>query len=186
DWELDDILRGKQNLRIGVYKKDINGRTYYALVFKGTTPHSLYDWNNNFSQPFGLSPDVWDALRQTKKFVAEHPDANVIVSGHSKGGAEGLIVAMNENLDAIVFNTSKPYPEKYNIDTTKYTARADSYVVEGEILNSIFKEPDMSGVTTIYLDSGRSEKNLPTALIKINGVDAIKRHLMEDVINSLK
>lgn len=57
--------------------------------------------------------------------------------GHSKGGEEAIANAVSTNSNAIVFDPATANLSKYNLDVNNYTGNVTSYVVEGEILDSL-------------------------------------------------
>ena len=126
------------SLKIGIYVKEVDGKPKYVIANKGST--TLKCWANNFLSLFGLSPDVMNSIEYVRKFVADHPDADITYVGHSKGGAEAAYNAIATNRDATLFNAAPVNPSAYGLDqaAAQYTGRMDAYIVKGEILNSIF------------------------------------------------
>lgn len=75
--------------------KRFHRKTEYALVNRGSRPIPGYwdtDWKYNAQQPFGNSDDSSYSLKDAKEFVENHHDANITFVGHSKGGAETLVM----------------------------------------------------------------------------------------------
>ena len=93
---------------------------------------------DNLKQPFGLSEDMVKSISIATDFVNNHKDAHITFVGHSKGGGEALANAKATNCNAIVFNPAIPNYEIYGLGDSKYTAKATSYVVTGEILSSAY------------------------------------------------
>ena len=136
-WIFDKFLDEGDGSRIGLYKRITDeGVVEFAIVNRGSATTS--DWINNVLQPFGVSADMHKSISIAKDFVEKHPDANITFVGHSKGGGEALANAKATNRDAIVFNPSIPNYEFYGLGDEKYTAKATSYVVKGEILSSLY------------------------------------------------
>jgi RHS repeat-associated protein len=137
-WNLDKVISGGDNMRMGVYSKTVNGKLEYALVNKGT--QTFGDWVNNFEQPGGISDDAIAAIELSHQFMLEHPGVEVTAIGHSKGGAEAQLVAVKNNINAMVFNSSFPNFYAYGLyeDYVKYDKKKiQQRVVDGEILNAI-------------------------------------------------
>ena len=137
-WELIDILVDDNGFRMGVYKKMSYGETLYTIVNKGST--TTNDWSDNFKQPFGKSEDMKASIEISQKFVKEHSYAHTTFVGHSKGGAEAAANAVATNKKAILFNPMIPNLALYGLNPNEYSSDMTSYVIEGEILNSVFGE----------------------------------------------
>ena len=71
--------------------------------------------------------------------------------GYSKGGAEAAANAVATGKDAILFNPASAAFGHYKLDETKYEGNMVSYIIDGEILNSIFKDLDRTPGEKIFL-----------------------------------
>lgn len=76
--------------------------------------------------------------------------------GTSYGGAEAAVNAVATGKDAILFNPASAAFGHYKLDETKYEGNMVSYIIDGEILNSIFKDLDRTPGEKRYL--GEEEK----------------------------
>ncbi|MBD0379576.1 DUF6531 domain-containing protein [Paenibacillus sedimenti] len=147
-WTIIDILRNGEGLKIGVYSSvKADGTTEYALVNKGSSTKG--DWVNNIQQPYGYSDDMKDSISKSSYFVANNKDSEITMVGHSKGGAEAVVNAVANNLNAITFNPAIPKLDEYGLSDEDYTASVKNYVVTREVLNDTFGEVPTG--TTYYL-----------------------------------
>ena len=148
EWVYDEqhSYSNSEGLQIAVFSRKENGKTYYAVVNAGTegkvksketAKEFIRDWTNNLQQSFGLSDDMKDSIEFAQKFVAEHPDAEIIFIGHSKGGAEAAANAVATNCNAIIFNPARANYEAYGLDRDGYTGNITAFVVEGEPLDAV-------------------------------------------------
>ena len=134
-WKLIEFLVDENGFRMGVYQKTIDGEIEYAIVNKGST--TISDWANNFLQVAGASPNMWESILEAKKFVSQYWYSNITFIGHSKGGAEAIANAVATNRNAIVFNPVTAFLDEYNLSVENYTGNILSYVVEGEMLDTL-------------------------------------------------
>lgn len=137
-------IKNFQGLDIGIFEKESDGEITYVIVNAGSSikfdsfwniRESIVDWSNNIEQPVGLSQDMSDSISFAKKFVNDHPDANIIFVGHSKGGAEAAANAVATGKKAILFNPAKTNYAAYGLDLAGYKNEITSYVVDGEALD---------------------------------------------------
>ncbi len=142
-WKLQRIITNEEGLKIGVYYRTLDEDVVeYSLVNKGSTTGG--DWVNNFQQPFGISTDMKDSIREAKDFVASHSGNEVTMVGHSKGGAEAVANAVATNTNCIVFNPATTFLQSYGLTEKDYTADMYVYAVAGEpltTLESFFSKP---------------------------------------------
>ena len=187
-WELINIYDpGIKNigLKVGVYKKDIDGKINYCLAYAGTNMDwlesdgtfvdfldSVSDWRNNIYQPLGLSIDMLLGINFAKNFKNDNQDSNITIVGHSKGGAEAAAAAVATNSNSILFNPASVALNEYGLNSKNYTANMTAYVVNGEILNNIF------GAISKPIDNFQ--------YIYYNEGDSITKHTMDAVIPALK
>lgn len=132
-WTFIGFLEGTDST--GIYRK-VHDTVESALVSRGTA--GFNDVLNDVGQPLGASPDMWRSIRAAKKFVDNNQGVEITMVGHSKGGAEAILNALETNKNCIVFNPAAPNPAAYGINATQYTGSMTSYIVRGEILSSIF------------------------------------------------
>ena len=202
-WVYDKQLSysNSEGLQIAVFTRKENEKTYYAVVNTGSEglkvpKEFISDWTNNLQQPFGASDDMKDSIAYAQKFVAEHPDAEIIFIGHSKGGAEAAANAVATNCNAIIFNPARANYKAYGLDREGYTGNITAFVVEGEpldvaldSLSSFFWFVPQQEANTYEL---KKEKNLKDYLknlfggLKYNLDEWGNLHDMETIINILK
>ena len=145
-WKLSYIYVNDEGLKIGVYYKTTpEGITSYTIANAGSEinvlkdPIGVYnDWiKNNFTQPFGNSNDMKDSIYFATDFAKKHPGASMTFVGHSKGGAEAVANAVATNSNAIVFNPARAKFSEYDLSTENYKGSVTSYIVDGEILDTV-------------------------------------------------
>ena len=127
-------------------------------------------------------------------------DAHITFVGHSKGGAEALANAKATNKDVIVFNPAIPNYKRYGL-RKKYTAKAESYVVKGEILSTAYSGAEAVALspsvplTVSPLDDTLGVLSRPvfeskpfwkTEFISNYGWSPLEAHDMTNVITSLE
>lgn len=99
-------------------------------------------------------------------------DADITFIGHSKGGAEAAANAIATNKNAILFNPATVALSEYNLNDENYIGNMTAYIVEGEILNSIFKyisEPIDNVKYLSYPDGNMFDKHSIKTVIKALG-----------------
>ena len=177
-WRLIDCFFSRE-LKIGVYiprNDNWQNPTEYALVFKGITPTSEEDWENNAQQYLGeYSSHLIDGLRYVGNFIFEKKDYEITLIGHSKGGGEAAVNAEFWNKKAIVFNPSIP-KITYQLSDEGYVT---SYVVQDEILNYLLG--DLPIGNTIKL-----KRQHNGWLPGISTTDRINNHSMKSIFSALK
>ena len=186
NWELFNVIEGKEGMRCGIYVKKMNYSTSvpeYFIVFKGTSPEKFNDWKNNIQRATSFySSDMWDAIMYSTKFVKDIGNAKVTFVGHSKGGAEAAAAAVATNRDAILFNPANTNLKDYGLDGSKYTGNMVQYVMENEILSS-------TGIGPI---SPTKIPTIRTAFIKHDGyspvtlTEQLNNHSMETIIGEFE
>lgn len=200
-WTFNNTLGGGNfGYTVGVYSRTVNDVTEYSLVGKGTEMNFLKtnfysDWTNNIVlQVPGASPDVYNAVDAVTEFVKSHEGAEVTTIGHSKSGPEMGMGAVKNNLNSILFNPAygSYFMNGMYLDKKKYTKNIDTYIVRGEILNSIENVATMPlGTNVQYLNPGPNYVVNP-GVVKVTSVNFIplsssfQRHGMNAVINSLE
>ena len=102
----------------------------------------------------GISTDMKEAISYAEGFVKTHSQEITFV-GHSKGGGEAMANAVATNRNAITFNLAKANLPVYGLGQAKkaYSATMIHYVVEGEILNSLFGDASIG--TTVKANRWR-------------------------------
>ena len=146
----------KQNMgAIGVYSRynfDANGNATveYVLANRGTTFDNVYDLEQNFDQFIGQSSDFWSSVVYASDFVRMHHNQEVTMVGHSNGGAEAIGNALATNTSAIIFNPAKLNSSYYDGKINNYNKTINAFIVDGDILNAIFGDPQ-SGINKTKL-----------------------------------
>ena len=79
------------------------------------------------------------SIENAKNFVNKYPNAHVTFVGHSKGGAEAISNALATDKDAITFNSARPNYKAYGLDNEGYNGTITPFVVQGEILSSVYE-----------------------------------------------
>ena len=157
-WTLEHIERLNEKGgtgAIGVYSRynfDANGNATveYVLANRGTTFDNVYDWEQNFDQFIGQSSDFWSSVVYASDFVRMHHNQEVTMVGHSNGGAEAIGNALATNTSAIIFNPAKLNSSYYDGKINNYNKTINAFIVDGDILNAIFGDPQ-SGINKTKL-----------------------------------
>ena len=134
-WKLINILIDDEGFKMGVYAREVKGKSGYTVANKGSS--TANDWYDNIVQPFGESSDMKRSIAISKEFCNNHQSSPITFVGHSKGGAEAVANAVATNRDAIVFNPATAFLDKYDLSTDGYAGNVTSYVVDGEMLDSL-------------------------------------------------
>ena len=135
-WKFKRYLGKKKGKKfIGLYYK--KSTKEYCIANKGTSPKNFSDWKNNVQQPIGKSKDMKLSIKEAKKFVKKHKKREITFIGHSKGGAEAAANAVATNRNCITFNPAVVNYKKYNLNPYRYTAHMTTYIVQGDILNTL-------------------------------------------------
>lgn len=99
-------------LQVGVFLKKDNGKEQIILCFDGTTSSRLGTFASDISAHIGINPSAFrEAKKLVKAFVKMHPEKEIVVTGHSLGGAlASYAVASNSlkatgGLKAVTFNS---------------------------------------------------------------------------------
>ncbi|WP_083878393.1 RHS repeat-associated core domain-containing protein [Acetivibrio cellulolyticus] len=188
-WTLNTIIINDEGLKMGVYSRvKADGTTEYSLVNKGTTPTNFSDWVNNIQQPISYSDDMKDSISESTKFVNDHPNNEITMVGHSKGGAEATANAVATNKNCIIFNPATVNLSAYGLNTKGYTANMTAYIVKGEILNNIFGSVSKPIGKVVYLPNQNKTPWWVQGLSRdvVNLSNSIQNHLMGSVKKALK
>ena len=194
-WTLEHIERLNEKGgtgAIGVYSRynfDANGNATveYVLANRGTTFDNVYDWEQNFDQFIGQSSDFWSSVVYASDFVRMHHNQEVTMVGHSKGGAEAIGNALATNTSAIIFNPAKLNSSYYDGKINNYNKTINAFIVDGDILNAIFGDPQ-SGINKTKLPA-QYEKAYRYSHSRGYDIEYNKRmfsHSMEAVIKALE
>lgn len=111
--------------------------------------------------------------------------------GHSNGGAEATYNAVATGKNCIIFNPMSVNLAAYGLDDSTYEGRMWVYIVEGEILNSIFGwvSSPIRGAEVIALPNQHKTPWYildPAGRVWFNIYNSIQNHLMGSVISALK
>lgn len=139
-WKLIDYRDGGKSLQVGVYGRlGPDGKEEYVIANRGSRDpiHHIEDWKTNADQVRGKTDDVTDSLLYVREFVDKHPGAKITFVGHSKGGAEAAVNAVECNKNAILFNPAAANLKDYGLSSSNYHANMTAYIVDGEILHGI-------------------------------------------------
>lgn len=120
------------NLQYDIWVKSSENRA--VIAFKGTD--EKIDWiDGNF--PLGISVPYKSAKKHVKRFVHDHPEWQLTLTGHSLGGGMALSVSLWEGVDAYVFN---PSPRVFDgLGDHSEPATRKAVYQEGDILQKIRK-----------------------------------------------
>jgi RHS repeat-associated protein len=182
-WTLTEVLKNEGSLRMVVYSRKTDDDTIeYAVVNMGTKPFWLSSWINNAEQIKPSSIDVKNSIDASNKFIAKHIDALITFVGHSKGGCESALNALNSGkFNAIVFNPAYPTIDDKTLKLVDdYQGKISAYVVRGEILDVSLGS--LRNTTAIWDEKTYLKQQHSGWWI----FSEIQNHSMESVINGLK
>ena len=141
----------------------------------------------HFDQFIGQSSDFWSSVVYASDFVRMHHNQEVTMVGHSKGGAEAIGNALATNTSAIIFNPAKLNSSYYDGKINNYNKTINAFIVDGDILNAIFGDPQ-SGINKTKLPA-QYEKAYRYSHSRGYDIEYNKRmfsHSMEAVIKALE
>jgi|GEM_PF-5563168 len=178
-------LERSSGLRAGVYTNDA-GQT--VVAFAGTDPRSGADLRTDVAQEIGLSTDQY---RQADKLVRNVVEArgsnNVVVVGHSLGGGLASTSALENGVNAVVFNAAGVHNNSLS-DPYRQRARAEQgavrhYHVDREVLQKVnAMSPFSHGVpgAVIKLESAYGRANPESAMAPM------QMHSMDRVVSAMR
>jgi pimeloyl-ACP methyl ester carboxylesterase len=178
-------MRPGSGLRAGVYTND-SGQT--VVAFAGTNPRSGKDLATDVKQELGFATDQY---RQAKtlvgKVAAKMGPNNVVVVGHSLGGGLASTSALENGVNAVVFNAAGVHNNSLS-DPDRLRTRAEQgavrhYHVDHEILQKAnASSPFSHGVpgAVIKLESTHGLPN-PEATMA-----PLQMHSMDRVISAMR
>lgn len=110
----DDLKIRDSNFRAAVFQREsppfAPAEAGYVVVFKGTSPDSTEDWQNNFRQGLNADSDYYRKAvgigRKVGRSVQNPPIPKVSFSGHSLGGGLASAAAKASGLPANTFNAA--------------------------------------------------------------------------------
>lgn len=107
------FINGINGIYAETWVREVDGQVRdVIMVFRGTEPKG--DWDDNFF-PALTSPQEELAKIYVRTIAALYPNANIISTGHSMGGALAKAAVAGTNNKAIVFNSSPRGPESNNV-----------------------------------------------------------------------
>jgi len=165
---------------MGRYSRQHLGKPQYALVNKGTVNSlsalidTFSDWYNNFTQPFGYSPDMRNSINFAKQRWQATKPADLTFVGHSKGGAEAIGNAVATGCHVITFNSARPFLNKYNLNPNNHPySKADTLYVKGEALSQLMGTVNLGKPHRINPRYGTAHVQTWTMRIYNHGMDAV-------------
>jgi hypothetical protein len=192
----DDLKIPNSNFRAAVFQREnppfSKEEAGYVVVFKGTSPGSTEDWQNDFRQGLNVDSSYYKAAvelgNSIGKKVGTPPQVNVSFAGHSLGGGLASAAATTAGLPANTFNAAGLHPatvKRYGGELNNQKA-INAYNVEGDPLTKLQED----GVLGIGLPRavGESDK-VPRALEDVTppkGKDDDYFHSMPVVIRAIE
>lgn len=131
----DDLTKPPSEFRAQMYepKPDVFGSDMKPTVaFKGTTPDSIEDWQNNAAQPIGIHSDYYqNAVNIGNKLSGQ----GVEVTGHSLGGGLASAAGGAGGMNGSTFNSAGLAGSTVSdYGGTPQSSDINAYRVDGEIL----------------------------------------------------
>jgi len=135
-----------------------------------------------------------ESIQHAEDFVDAHPDAEVTMIGHSKGGAEAMANAPATNTNAIVFNSAELSYRNCKLNGF-YTAKITSYVVFAEPLSVFNQSLTLGSVRFMRASPYTIAKGISTYIPKLllfhdvlpfYSIDPVENHSMDAVIDEIK
>lgn len=158
----------------------------YVIANAGTdiksTSGFFADMSENIEGVFGGSEDMENSLTIVDNWLEGlGENANVTFVGHSKGGAESTVNAMEFDMDAIIFNPMSVNLSILGYDKSDYSASMTVFVVEGELLNNIFGPISNPIDNLIYLPTQhKSWYPSITDSLDNHGMESVKKGVIDE------
>ena len=128
---------GFKSALYGRYDEKTKDFIEYVYATAGTDPISIKDWENNFQQLFGNSPQyersVKNATFLSKVFDMMNKELTFV--GHSLGGGEASANALATGKSAITFNAAAISPLTKKTLPLNKDAKIKAFIVKGEIVD---------------------------------------------------
>ena len=144
----DDLSPSGSQFRAQIFEKEGADPPGYVVAFKGTTPTSLEDWQNNAQQAFGFKSAYYeDATNLASKVQAGTTGDSVEFTGHSLGGGMASAASAVTGDPATTFNAAGLNPitvEQAGAGPAAFSSTGDNvtaYHVAGEILTGLQSHP---------------------------------------------
>lgn len=111
-WKEYESVEYDSGFHARLYKNDDEGKI--VVSFGGTETDDMKDLLTDGRLALGYSDDQFEeALKFVNDMMLEHPDKEIVITGHSLGGALAQYVAINKGIPAITYNAP-------GIDTRDY------------------------------------------------------------------
>jgi Txe/YoeB family toxin of Txe-Axe toxin-antitoxin module len=111
-WKEYESVEYDSGFHARVYKNDEEGKI--VVSFGGTETDDMKDLLTDGRLALGYSDDQFEeALKFVNDMMLEHPEKEIVITGHSLGGALAQYVAIHKGIPAITFNAP-------GIDTRDY------------------------------------------------------------------
>ena len=164
-----------------------------VLVFKGTTPDSVEDWINNFTQGVGGQSDYYDRAMNAAVKFDQATGGEGEFAGHSLGGGMASAAAAVTGMETTTFNAAglnEATAARFMAERGQLPKDADAvttaYQVDGEILTSVQSvagaitpenADQMVGVVQAAIN------RIPQAEALLDRVDALDARLEADPVS---
>jgi hypothetical protein len=155
----------------------------YTLAYKGTTPSSEQDWENNALQGLGLKSDYYSRAEQLAQRVYGASKGKLDIVGHSLGGglASAAVAAIDRpNVRGTTYNSSGLNPDTVpDVDLTQVGKRIDAYRVKGEMLSTVQSVTSTVGLSpdaigAVHVLPGQDADSMLTK----HGMPAVEKELL--------
>ena len=110
-----------------------------TVVFRGTRPEVMQDWDNNFSQGAGFDSSYYEKAVNIGRMISEN-GSKADIAGHSLGGGLASAAGMASGQQTWTFNASGLNPgtvEKYGAQLMGDGSAITAYRVNGEVLTKL-------------------------------------------------
>jgi fermentation-respiration switch protein FrsA (DUF1100 family) len=103
-FELSRTVLGTEGFAAAVYKGRVGGREQMVIAFRGTEDSA--DWKQNFASNFMVPSQYRQAVDLVRQVQGENPGMEIILTGHSLGGALAAYAGILRGEPAVIFNAA--------------------------------------------------------------------------------
>ena len=142
--DLDPSMLDSGNFRARVYVTGSGTSTHYTVAFRGTRFSEAADWKTNAGQALGQQTEHYQKALAIGRALADHPELNISMTGHSMGGGLASAAAIAAGRDANTFNaaglsenTIRTAQAINAAGQTHHAAQVEAFYVRGEVLSAM-------------------------------------------------
>ena len=139
-WELID-RKVEGQFKAGVYRRIIDGVSFYTIAYGGTDPSSVADWSEDILQAVGWPTGSYQlgvnyAEEWSNKVNNMGGKNYLTTTGHSLGGGIASAAALSIGVSATTFNAAGISDgARQLLGLTGKTTQIDAYIIKGEAVD---------------------------------------------------